>query len=267
MRFGSRLDIHTFDVALGLYVGALVFGAFSHWEGSLPRGSIAGIVFVGATIGVSRVTTPVTKALARRVHLVLGWGTVGVFVARVWIDEAAVARHLPSWLALVAAGLALWVTGRRRYAEYLLERNEIRDRIEGRENPWLQTVWTFVGIFAGNLVINADVLFRNPSEYVFWHVIPLFVGGVVGFGLVAGPVDRPNDVTLVVTDDALILDRPGWWGPSAIGWRWVRGIRAEEDTLRVRLSLWTGSYSCPLSAVDRPRETVRAIRDRAETAE
>jgi hypothetical protein len=252
-------------VVLGLYAGVLVSGALPYWDGSLPRGSIAGIVFLGVTFGVSRVTTPVAKALDRRVHTLLGWGTVGVFVAAFWIDEATVTRHLPYWLALVGAGLALWVIGRRWYAEYLLERNEIRDRIEGRTNPWLQTFWAFVGILIGDLVVDVDVLFRSPTEYLHWHVLPLLVGAVVGFGLVAALADRPNDVILVVTDDALILDQPGWWGPSAIGWRWVRGIRAKEDTLRVRLCLWTGSYSCPLSAVDRPQETVRALRDRAET--
>ena len=92
---------------------------------------------------------------------------------------------------------------------------------------------------------------------------PVLAGFAIGLVVGTPIVNHSNTVELLVLDDVLVVDVRGKWGTHPIDWRRVRTVAVEDDALRVRTALWTSSFSCDLSDVDRPRETVRAFRKRA----
>jgi hypothetical protein len=264
MRLGSRLRIDPFALALGLFVGVLAFGALS--VGASPERAlpIAGIVGVGGWIVLDRVPGVLERTLDRRAYVLFGFGPIVAGFGVVAVHPSGVQSRLPFWIALIVAGVAVLITGQRRHAKLLRERNRVHHRVFGRRSKWTSLLWTMGGSAIGILGVTIATVGPHPVGGLLRQLTPVFVGSAIGTLVGFLIVDRPNTVELLVLDDALVVDARGTWGTHPIDWRRVRTFDLEDDTLHVRTVLWSASFHCDLADVERPREVAQAFRDRIE---
>jgi hypothetical protein len=263
MRFGFRFRIDPFDVVLGLYVGTLGFRVLSDFSALVSQVQLAGVVAVVVWVVASQNPGAVEWALDRRAYLYCGLGTIGVWPVVAVFVPTAFRSHVPFWLAVIVAGAGLLITGQRRHARLLRDRNRVHERVSGRRSRWTTMFWTIAGGAIGIVGIKVAFVGPNPIDEFLQEATPIIVGTAIGGVIGHLLVDHSNAVELLVLDEALVVVVPGRWGAHPIDWRRVRTVELEDETLHVRTALWSSSFHCDLSDVERPRETVRALRDRA----
>jgi hypothetical protein len=263
MRFRSPPRIEPFSIALGLYLGTLVFRVLPVVSGPESWVRIAGAVAVIVWILSSQRPEPFEWVLDRRLYWAPCIGTIGVLLVVIGTRPAAFLAHVPFWAASIVTGSVVLITGQRRHAKLLRDRNRVHERVDGRSSRWTNLIWSIGGASIGVLAVETATVGPRPVVELLHQLTPVVVGSAIGWTIGALIVNHSNTVELLVLDDALIVDVRGKWGMHPIAWRRVRTVDIDDETLHVRTALWSSSFSCDLSDADRPQETVRAFRTRA----
>lgn len=263
MRFGSPPRVEPFAIALGLSLGTLAFRAIPTAAAPVSSVQVAGAVAVVVWLLTSQRPAFLEWILDHRLYWIPCIGTIGVWLVIVGTTPAQFMSHVPFWTPSIVTGFAVLTTGQRRHAKLRRDRNRVHERIDGRSGRWTNLLWTMVGGAIGILGVKIVTNGPRPVGELLRQLAPVLAGSPIG--TLAGflIVDQPNTVELLVLDDALVLVPRSGWVERPIDWRRVRTVDGDDDTLHVRPVLWSSSIHCDLSDVDRPQETIRAFRKRA----
>jgi len=262
------IPITVFEPLLAALVGTYLRTALHLVGVGDSIGIGAGILAAAAVwIGLKHFPTAVDWILARRLHAVLGLGSMLIHVVLLsfafdLLVEVRVLSFVP-----ILGGLGVWMAGRRRHASRVRNRGTVRASVVGRVNRWPAILLSVGGGVVGSaLIVGLTGTYATVADYLFW--VALYAGFVVtvlaiGFGIERSMKGSPAAVDLVALDEALVVENRDAFGSRVIPWRRIHLDEVDDDTLCVRSRWPIGTYECDLSEVPDSTTVVRVFRNRA----